>query len=69
MDELMECFKMLYVLEREKVEITHIIEKMVESHHRWFGHMRWRLVEATIRRVDKMEISQISRGRGGQEKP
>ena len=36
---------------REKVGIPHIIEKMAESHFRWFGYVWKRLVEVVVRRV------------------
>jgi len=31
---------------------------------RWFGHVERRLVDVVVRRVDQMEDSQITRGRG-----
>jgi hypothetical protein len=43
-------------LERERVEVAPIVEKMVENRLRWFGHVK--------RRVDHMEESQMKRGKG-----
>jgi len=37
---------------------------MVETRLRWFGHVERRLVDLVVRRVDQMEGSQITRGRG-----
>ena len=34
---------------REKVRVASIVEKIVESRHRWFGHVNRRPVEAPIR--------------------
>ena len=50
--------------ERERVEIVSIVDNMVESHFRWFGHVCRRAVGASIRRVDQMEGNTITRGRG-----
>ena len=47
-----ECIK-------ERVRVTPIVEKKVESHLRWFGQVWSRLVEALRRRVDQMEHSPI----------
>lgn len=41
-----------------------IEEKMVESHLRWFGHVRRRLLVTLVRRVDLIEGSPMIRGRG-----
>ncbi|KAF1880112.1 hypothetical protein Lal_00022241 [Lupinus albus] len=48
----------------EKVGVAPIVEKMVESHLRWFGHVWRRPVEALVKRVDQMEASPVPRGRG-----
>jgi hypothetical protein len=37
---------------------------MVETRLRWFRHVERRLVDSVVRRVDQMESSQITRGRG-----
>jgi hypothetical protein len=49
---------------RESIGITPIVEKMVETRLRWFRHVERRLVDYVVRRVDQMESSQITRGRG-----
>ena len=49
---------------REKVGVAPIVEKMVESRLRWFGHVWRRPAEALVRRVDQRENSPIIRGRG-----
>jgi hypothetical protein len=50
---------------RESVDVTLTVEKMVEYRLRWFGHVERRSIDFIIRRVDKREDSQITRGRGG----
>ena len=62
------CFSythfLLYINHLEYItRVAPIVEKMVEFCFRWFGHVWRRLVEATIRRVDQMEGSSITRGR------
>ena len=44
--------------------VTLIVEKMVENRLRWFEHLERRHVDSVVRRVDQMEGSQITRGRG-----
>jgi len=41
---------------------------MMENRLRWFGHVERRPVNYLVRRVDWMEDSQITRGRGGPTK-
>ena len=48
---------LIFVHFREKVGVAPIVEKMVESRFRWFGHMWRRPIEALVRRVDQMEGS------------
>ena len=43
--------------------VAPIVEKMVETGLRWFGHAERRPVDVLVRRVDQMEDSQITRGR------
>jgi len=47
-----------------RVGVAPIVEKMVETRLRWFGHVERRLVDFVVRRVDQMEGSQITRGSG-----
>ena len=42
---------------REKVGVTPIEKKIVESCLRWFRHVQRRLIEAPLRRVDQVEDS------------
>jgi hypothetical protein len=49
----------------ERVDVAHIVEKMVETKLRWFEHIEWRLVDFVVRTVDQMKESHhIARGRG-----
>jgi len=48
---------------REKVGVASIVEKMVENRFRWFGRVKRRFVDSIVRRVDRMEDSQITRGK------
>jgi len=41
-----------------------MVEKTVKTRIRWFGHVERRPVDSVVRRVDHMECSQITRGRG-----
>ncbi|KAL4380295.1 hypothetical protein AHAS_Ahas04G0019200 [Arachis hypogaea] len=41
---------------------------MVESHLRWFGHVRRRPIEHPVRRVDEIEDGQRAKGRGRSKK-
>jgi len=45
----------------ERVEVAPIVEKMVETRLRWFGHVERRSIDSVVRRVDQMEGSQITR--------
>jgi len=40
-----------------RVGVAPIVEKMVETRLRWFGHVERRLVDFVVRRVDQMEGS------------
>ena len=42
---------------REKINVALGVEKMVRSCFRWFGHVRIRLIEVPVKRVDLMEDS------------
>ena len=53
---------------RERVGVAPIVEKMVESRLRWFGHVRRRPIEHPVRRVDEMEDGQRAKGRGRPKK-
>jgi len=49
---------------RERVGVAPIVEKMVETRLRWFGHVERRFVDSVVWRVDQIEGTQITRGRG-----
>ena len=53
---------------RQKVGVAPIIEKLVETRLRWFGHVQRRPLEAPVRRVDQMEDNPIIRGKGRPKK-
>jgi len=42
--------------------------KLVENRIRWFMHVEGRPIDFVVRRVDQMEDSQITRGRGRPKK-
>jgi hypothetical protein len=48
----------------DRVRVAPIEEKMVEARLRSFGHVERRPVDFIVRRVDQMEGSQITSGRG-----
>ena len=54
----------LEMLTLERVGVAPIVEKMVETRLRWFAHVERRPMDSAVRRVDQMEGSQITRGRG-----
>ena len=45
-----------------------IIEKLVETRRKWFGHVQRRPLEAPVGRVDQMVDNPIIRGRGRPKK-
>nr|KYP34423.1 Retrovirus-related Pol polyprotein LINE-1 [Cajanus cajan] len=49
---------------RESVGVALIVEKLVESRLRWFGHVWRRPADAPVRRVDEMEATVGARRRG-----
>jgi hypothetical protein len=49
---------------RGRTRVARIVEKMMETRLRWFGHVERRPIGSVVRRVDRMEGSQITRGRG-----
>lgn len=53
---------------RGKLWVSAISEKMVESHLKWFCHMRRWPIEIASRRVDQMDNSSVIRDRGRSRK-
>jgi len=49
---------------RERVGVAPIVEKMMDSRLRWFGHVERRPVDSVVRRVGHMENSHITIGSG-----
>jgi hypothetical protein len=49
---------------RGRTRVARIVEKMMETRLRWFGHVERRPIGSVVRRVDRMEGSQITRGGG-----
>ena len=48
---------------RERVGVAPIVEKMIESRLRWFGHVQRKYIEALVKGVNQMEGSSITRDR------
>jgi len=48
---------------RNRVGFAPIVEKMVEIWFKWFGHVQRRLVNYVVKRVDRMNGSQITKDR------
>ena len=55
------------VVIREKVRVAPIEKKMRETRLRWFGHVKRRSVNATMRSCEMMDLRQCRRGRGRQK--
>ena len=49
---------------RDSVRVAPIVDKMVENRLRWFRNVERRPAYSVIRRVNHMERSQTTRGRG-----
>jgi hypothetical protein len=49
---------------RERVGVSPIVKKMVETGLRWFEHVERRPMDFVVRIVDRMEDSQFTGGRG-----
>jgi hypothetical protein len=49
---------------RERVGVSPIVKKMVETGLRWFEHVERRPIDFVVRIVDRMEDSQFTGGRG-----
>jgi len=51
---------------RTKIGVASIEEKMRENRLRWFGHVRSRLTDAPVQRVERINLGQVKRA---QERP
>jgi hypothetical protein len=49
---------------RERLGVAPVEEKLVQHRLRWFGHMQWRPVEASIRNEVIRRTGNKKRGRG-----
>lgn len=45
-----------------------MVDKMRKAKMRWFGHVKWRSVDAQVRRHEKSAMVGISRGRDNLKK-
>ena len=46
---------------RIKIGVACIEEKMRENRRRWFGHVRRRLTDAPVRRVERINLGKVKR--------
>ena len=53
---------------RTKIDVASIEEKMRENRLRWFGHVRYRPTNASVRRVECINLGQVKRAQGRPKK-
>lgn len=53
---------------RGKLKVAPIEDKMRENRVRWFDHVQRRFIDATVRRIDRLEVTGASRGGGRRKK-
>ena len=53
---------------RTKIGVAPIEEKMRENRLRWFGHVRRRPIDASVRRVEFINLGQVKRAKGRPKK-
>ena len=53
---------------RTKIGVISIEEKMRENRLRWFGHVRRRLTDASLQRVERINLGQVKRAQGRPKK-
>ncbi|XP_070057622.1 uncharacterized protein [Nicotiana tomentosiformis] len=53
---------------RDKVGVAPIEDKMREARLRWFGHMKRRSTDASVRRCERLTLEGLRRGRGRPKK-
>ena len=51
-----------------KIGITSIEEKMRDNRLRWFGHVRRRPTDVSVRRVERIKLGQVKRAQGRPKK-
>ena len=52
----------------EKVGVAPVEHKMRETRLRWFGHVKRRREDASVRRCERMTLTDCKRGRGRPKK-
>ena len=53
---------------RTKIGVASIEEKMREKYLRWFSHIRHRLADASVRRIERIKLGQVKERRGDRKK-
>ena len=53
---------------RYRVKVTHIEDKMRETRFKWFGHVKRRNMDASMRRCEMINIPEGRKGRGQSKK-
>ena len=53
---------------RDLVKVAPIRDKMRETRLRWFGHVKWRSMDDSVRRCKRINIPAGKRGRGRPKK-
>jgi len=48
---------------RTKIGVASIEEKMRKYRLRWFGHVRCRPIDRPVRRVERIKLGQVKRGK------
>nr|XP_016513303.1 PREDICTED: uncharacterized protein LOC107830295 [Nicotiana tabacum] len=63
-----DSFKNKNEVNREKVGVASVEDKLRESRLRWFGHVRRRGMDAPVRRCERLSMAGLKKGRGRPEK-
>ena len=53
---------------RTKIGVASIEEKMRENRLRWFGHVRRRPTDASVRRIECIKLGKVKRAQGRPKK-
>ncbi|XP_075096148.1 uncharacterized protein LOC142174255 [Nicotiana tabacum] len=53
---------------RDKMEVASMEAKLRESRLRWFGHVRRRNIDASVRSCERLTIAGLRKGRGRPKK-
>ena len=49
---------------RTKIGVASIEKKIRENRLQWFGHLRRKLTDASVRRVERIKLGQVKRAQG-----